>query len=273
MTPSGAMEVGSGSARLFLYSSNDPSVEIGGVDYKIYTENFPPPAAASSGGLKKITRMGSSGTFTPQAGTKYFVIEAVGGGGGGATIVGGVATGQNIIGSGGGAGAYIRLIYAPTDATPNLNVTIGSGGPASASGGSTTVATVDTGSGSTTLVSAPGGAGGTAYAVAAGTNFSRQTGGVGGLARVATLTALTALNALSGAVGEDGLLINGVPQGGAGGSSPFGRGGIPGAANANGGTYDGPGAGGAGAARTSDNSSGWAGGTGGGGLVIIWEYA
>lgn len=42
ITPTGAMEVGSGDARLFLYSSQDPQVEIGGTDYKLFSEHYIP---------------------------------------------------------------------------------------------------------------------------------------------------------------------------------------------------------------------------------------
>ena len=79
MTPTGAMEVGSGSARLVLYSSNDPSVEIDGVPYKLYTEHFPPPSVAA--GLLKVTTFTASQTWTKQAGTKKIIVEVIGGGG------------------------------------------------------------------------------------------------------------------------------------------------------------------------------------------------
>lgn len=64
VTPSGAMEVGSSAARLFLYSSNDPSVEIDGTDYKMFTEHYIPGVDAIG---SVILAQSSAGTLSPGA--------------------------------------------------------------------------------------------------------------------------------------------------------------------------------------------------------------
>lgn len=178
---------------------------------------------------------GASGTFTPQqnlTNVDYLVIAGGGGGGSSPTDGGG--------GGGGGAGG-LRSTVAPTGGGGTAEsqisltsgtaytITVGSGGAAQASGGTSSIA----GSGLTTITSTGGGYGGSLSAIAPASGGS----GGGGV-----------YNSTTGAVGTAN---QGYAGGTSNGSSPYG------------------GAGGGGAGAVGGNSTaGGASGNGGAGVAI-----
>lgn len=95
----------------------------------------------------------ANATYTPPANLLYAIVECVGGGaaGGGAATTTGIS-----VGAGGSGGSYTRSVFAYASLTPNVAITIGSGGTGVSgangnAGGSTTFGA---------LVTAPGGSGG-----------------------------------------------------------------------------------------------------------------
>lgn len=271
MTPTGAMEVGSGSARLFLYSSNDPSVEIGGVDYKIYTENFPPPAAeVVASGLLKVTPVLSSGTFSLQAGTKKIIVEMVGGGGGSVTPPDFDPNTQKIfLGSGGGAGGYAKFMVDVSALSGTLNLVVGAPGAQGSAGGQSRVEIV----GSSTMILATTGGGNAGFSWTGTTLPAVIMGGGGGSVYLnsAIVTPLVRCSGGRGGVGSFLTELDG--YGGRGGSNPMGCGASEVTEGLMGDDNYGPGGGASGVARRSGNGTPIEGGVGGSGLIIISEYA
>ena len=274
MTPTGAMEVGSGSARLFLYSSNDPSVEIGGVDYKIYTENFPPPAAevgaGGAGGLLKVTPVLSSGMFSLQEGTKKIIVEMVGGGGGSVTPPDFDPNTQKIfLGSGGGAGGYAKFMVDVSALSGTLNLVVGAPGAQGSAGGQSRVEIV----GSSTMILATTGGGNAGFSWTGTTLPAVIMGGGGGSVYLnsAIVTPLVRCSGGRGGVGSFLTELDG--YGGRGGSNPMGCGASEVTEGLMGDDNYGPGGGASGVARRSGNGTPIEGGVGGSGLIIISEYA
>jgi hypothetical protein len=114
----------------------------------------------------QISIFTSSGTFTTSVGsatTTRYKFTATGGGGGG-----GNSSGSSTAGTGGGAGGTVVYEASGIAAGTNLTVTVGAGGTAGASGGTSSAVvngvtiTASGGSAGTTSTSANGGAGGTA---------------------------------------------------------------------------------------------------------------
>lgn len=274
MTPTGAVEVGSGSARLFLYSSNDPSVEIGGVDYKIYTEHFPPPAAevgaGGAGGLLKVTPVMSSRTFSLQAGTKKILVEMVGGGGGSVNPPAYNATTPTIfLGSGGGAGGYAKFMVDVSDLNRTLNLVVGAPGAQGSAGGESRVEIV--GSSITILARVGGGSAGLSWT---GTTVPAVImGGSGGMAIMDSSIVTPLVYCFGGRGGVGSFLTELLGYGGNGGSNPMGCGASGTTEGISGTSGYGPGGGASGVARRAQNSNPLSGGVGGSGLIIISEYA
>jgi hypothetical protein len=113
----------------------------------------------------------SSGTFTVPAGVSAVKVTVVGGGGGGGT-----RTTTGISGGGGGGGIAIEYITGLTAGT-NISVTVGAGGNAATTGGTSSFAEYcsATGGASSGTNSTAGGGGGTG----SGGNIN-ITGGTGG---------------------------------------------------------------------------------------------
>ncbi|MGO8764398.1 MAG: glycine-rich domain-containing protein [Limisphaerales bacterium] len=190
-------------------------------------------SATSSGGtnfVPSVKVFESSGTFIVPTGVTKIEVEVWGGGGGGGN--GYINNGTNYSGGGGGSGGYDLGVFTVTPGT-SYPVTVGSGGNANQSGGSSSFSTM----------SASGGAAGT-NATSAGPG----TGGAGG--------------------GNSGGLLAGLPGGSGGnGNLPVGslggsvwRGGVntPGAL-----ISSGPACGG-------NGGYGGSGGTANDGLVIVY---
>lgn len=207
----------------------------------------------------------SSGVYTPSAGAKKIVIEAVGGGGGGGGAPATTST-QSSCGSGGGCGDYVKT---PPLNAQSLSITIGSGGAGSngltspSVGGDTAVGNIIllrggsagyTGTASTSSVVLG------LYSSGSSSNALYPASSVYLSGGQATRGMVIAASSLTGALG------------GSGGGSPLGGGGVGQntAAAANSATEFG--GGGAGAANFGASGS-KAGGSGFSGVVIIWEYA
>ena len=271
MTPTGAMEVGSGSARLSLYSSNDPSVEIGGTNYKLYSEHFPPPAAeVVASGLLKVTSVLSSGTFSLQAGTKKIIVEMVGGGGGSVNPPDPAATTQKIfLGSGGGAGGYAKFMVDVSASIGTLNLVVGASGAQGSGGGQSRVEIV----GSSTMMLATAGGGNAGLSWTGTTLPAIVMGGGGGSVYLnsSRVTPLVRCSGERGGVGSFSTELLG--YGGRGGSNPMGCGASEATEGIQGSDGYGPGGGASGVARRAQNGTPISGGVGGSGLIIISEYA
>ena len=269
MTPTGAVEVGSGSARLFLYSSNDPSVKIDGTDYKLYTEHFPPPKFVA-GTLLRVTPVRSSGTFSLHAETKNIIVEMVGGGGGSVTPPAYNATTPTIfLGSGGGAGGYAKFMVNVSALSRTLNLVVGAPGAQGSTGGQSRVEIVV--ESTIVLATASGGSAGRSWT---GTTVPAMVAGGGGGSVYLNPAIVKPLVSCSGERGGVGFFLTELlGYGGSGGSNPMG-GAANGASEGIGGIGGlGPGGGASGVARRGGNGTPIEGGVGESGLIIISEYA
>ena len=191
-------------------------------------------APASGGSLLRQVVFTASGTWTKGSGTKYILVEGVGGGGGGDSV------GFNASGGGGGAGGYFRKFIDVTSITTET-VTIGAGGSAETTGGTTSFGSHCSATGGLGSTSLAGGAGGTA------TGGDVNINGGGG-----------------SAMGQ-------INCSGQGGSSFFGGGGRGVQRISNGAPGEAYGSGGSAGAADDNNTR--SGGAGKEGLVIVWEYA
>jgi hypothetical protein len=207
-------------------------------------------------------RVLTSGTiYTPTAGTTAIFVRLVGGGGGGGGATG-AATPRTSAGGGGGSGSYAEKYFTGISGTYGYTIgTAGAAGTATGNGGAGG-STTFTGPGSVT-VTGPGGSGGI-YLPSANT-IATSLGGAGGL--VSTLGDLNS----TGNPGQNGIRFSTtVAMGGAGASSRFGGGGNARNTAGIGNAGTGYGSGGGGAA--SLNATGYAGGVGTVGVIIILEY-
>ncbi|WP_182945286.1 carbohydrate kinase [Klebsiella sp. WP3-S18-ESBL-05] len=188
----------------------------------------------------------SSGTYTPTTGTKRIKVTLTGGGGGGGNAQA-TSLSQTAFGAGGGAGATAIATFNISD-IKNFTVTIGSGGAAQNTGGSSefngvTAGNGGAGSGNATPANAPGGSGGNAS---------------GGQTNI------------GGGFGSDGQLGSYYSFGN-GGASYWGGGGRAGSGGGIKATAYG--SGGGGAYDTALSGTTKAGGAGMSGVCIIEEYA
>lgn len=216
---------------------------------------------AVAGRLIRVQVFTANGVYTPTAGTKSVVVEAVGGGGSGGACPA-TATNQAAAGGGGGAGSYGKARF--TTGFSGVTVTIGQGGSAPAAG-------LNNGSpGSATsfgaLLSCPGGTAGNAGAVLSASGASGVNGG--------NATGPSGANVIGfgGEAGANGVTISSAQAlAGKGGSSSFGSGGhYPTSGGARSGTGYGSGSSGV---NSSQNSAATAGLAGQPGIVIVYEYA
>ena len=205
-----------------------------------------------------------SGTYTPTAGMKYCIAEAVAGGGGG----GGAASGAGAIytaAGGGGAGGYARVLYTSAQIGASKVVTIGAAGAAGAAGNNVggTGGTTTFGA---TLFTMTGGIGGSG-----GSTAGNATTAAGGTTTVSSGITLSSASGMPGDAGTGAGTGVYAGTGGNGGSSPFGSGGIGtnSISNAAGGAATGFGAGGGGGADLTGTQ---AGGIGTAGYLVVTEY-
>ncbi|HGB5384160.1 TPA: hypothetical protein ACIVP0_000453 [Salmonella enterica subsp. diarizonae serovar 61:l,v:z35] len=84
------------------------------------------------GRLLNVKTITTSGMYTPTAGTKSIIVEAVGGGGASGNLTATGAT-QNAISAAGSNGAYAKARY--TSGFSSISVTVGAGGTVNGAGG------------------------------------------------------------------------------------------------------------------------------------------
>lgn len=203
----------------------------------------------------------ASGTYTPTPGTKSIVVEVQGAGGGGGGI-GGAGTNTVAVGNGGAGGGYAKSRLT-SGFSGGIFITVGTGGP----GGNLAPTNGSDGGLSSfgSVIVANGGAGGL------GQNQTTPpysvTGSLGGIA-----TGGNIVNMRGGASSNGAALSLGNVLPGIGGAAMLG---MPVLSPANNGaavyTAFGYGAGGGGS--YAFNRTGFSGGNGANGVVIIWEYA
>lgn len=190
----------------------------------------------------------SNDTWTKPAGLNRVRVTVIGGGGGGGNA--GIS-GASAAGGGGGGGAVVETIEVGALGATET-VTVGTGGAGATTGGVNGSVGVTSSFGS--LCSATGGAGGD------GVNIGGGGGVLGGVGSSGDMN----VRGGAGGMGHD------VQQGGMGGDTLVGGGGLggdPGNAGGVGGTYGG---GGGGGCRTSGGN--FNGGNGGAGIVIVEEF-
>lgn len=218
-------------------------------------------ASASLGHLVKVTRLLTSGTWTPDARTRYWMAQLTAGGGAGG---GGFATSGSTyaVGSGGASGSAVLI--AGTSTTP-VSYTIGAAGAgASGAAGGTGGATTF---GGTSVTGGGGGGTATSSTTVGAVSFQGVPGGAPTIGAGHTL-----LQDLRGQPGACGLIVaNFGVVSGQGAPSPLGGGGGPNTAGGLGGTGSTPGAGGAGNANgTSQGNT--TGPQGQQGEILVWEF-
>lgn len=212
-------------------------------------------ALTGPGRLLNVQVFTGSGTYTPTPGTKKIIVEVLGAGGGGGSASS-ANTSANGLGTGGGGGGYAKSYLASVPASQS--VTVGVGGAPASNGGASSFGNILSNGG-------VGGANNLNATYQSG--VTQQRGGAGGTASGGNLinarggTALQALwtsvgNCLSGSGGSSHFAGTTTPVGGAAGAGDSGTLG-------NGGS----------GANSSATTSVLAGGSGGNGIVIVWEYA
>lgn len=227
--------------------------------------NAVPLGTPQTGQFLGVQVFTASGTYTPNVNMKSVVGYGIGAGAGGAGSSG--ALGGNVsVGAPGGAGtwAYFTLTAVQVGASQTISIGAGgAGGPggAGANGGQTTIGA---------LLVCPGGlGGGVQNNVSAPVQSGNGTVSGGG---VPTGSA----NILAFQVGSVSYLTtaysNAAGEGGAGGASAYGPGGVPVVINTNGSNAFNYGSGGSGTVVNAGGGTA-TGGNGKSGLVILFEYA
>lgn len=122
-----------------------------------------------------VQRFTASGTYTPTAGMRYVIVEAVGGGGGGGGASATVATSFSC-GAAAGSGAYSKGIFSAATIGVSQTITIGAAGSVSSGGSGGTGGTTSFGS----LIIVTGGVGGVQSCLATSVIPCSQSGSAGG---------------------------------------------------------------------------------------------
>jgi hypothetical protein len=238
-----------------LNSKADNSDFTGGTAGQVVLSNGSSGLKFETGYLfRQQVQFTSSGSFAKAdyPWLKAIRAKVLGGGAGG-----GAATNADAVGGGGGAGGYAEgFITDIAGLGSSVTVTVGAGGDGGSTGG-------DGGAGGTTTFSTFSGSGG-----AGGAGTTTTTPGLGGAAGEGTGGDIN----LFGERGSRGFLqAVGARQGGKGGDSEFGRGGMSVGTASSGPSGNGFGSGGAGAAANSATAR--TGGAGMPGIVILELFA
>ena len=194
----------------------------------------------------QVSTFSSSGTFTPASGRTGFLIILIGGGGssGGGRSNNDDNPHRPAYSGSGGAGAVAVKFYSESEMGANASVTVGSGGAASTSNGSSggSSSVNPAGSGATCTA---GGGGGSNYAASPASGFTATAGGSGG-----TCTSeLLGVNGSAGITGNETGYTDSNDS--AFTTSNFGRGG---------------------AGKHHPDASGSTGNAGGAGYVVVFEW-
>lgn len=236
------------------------------------------PATSKQGRLLAIQIFSTSGVYNKPPGITengFVIIKGVGPGGPGG---GAVATpGELAVAGGGGGGAFCEARIAIANISDGATITVGTKGIGGANTGAVgsvgTHTTIELNGGTGLLTIGRGAASGV---MASGTSFTNSGGGNGGQVTTSGVTTgLTILQAINGEPGGYGIRFSGT-QGltGKGGSSmmaPATRFSPTNGTGSDGWPGVGYGAGGSGAA--SIDATGYTGGDGSDGYVIIYTYA
>ncbi|WES88766.1 glycine-rich domain-containing protein [Dickeya fangzhongdai] len=213
-----------------------------------------------TGRLLAVKTFTASSVYTKTAGTQSIIVEVLGGGAPGGSAV---TAGNYQACSGGGAGAFIR--GRMTTVPASVSVTVGAGSaPGTSTGGVSAFGS---------YLTSGGGAAGSVAATTDPNTGCCVGGGAGGDATYDSANVQLIMMCRGGA-GSLGIVsgVNGAA--GNGGDSFFGGGGRGPATSSNIVGNDGYlGAGGSGAVKRVANTDTEAGGIGGNGLVVIYEYA
>lgn len=235
---------------------------------QLTTANSALAATNSSGTLAMrlfsvvIQTFTSNGTYTPTSGMLYCVIEIVGSGGGGGGCAATTAA-QFSAASGGAGGEYARGIFSAATVGASQTVTCPAGGAGGTAGANNGTAGSTTSVGA--LITALGGGNGLAGTATTGaSNAAGSTGGTGGTGGSFRCQGGPGSPSFCSITG--GILLSGT-----GGVSIMGTGALARPTSGDGVTGGNYGSGGSGAANSVSQSA-RAGGTGGGGLVVITEY-
>ncbi|WP_049849372.1 hypothetical protein [Trabulsiella odontotermitis] len=211
--------------------------------------------------------MKTSGTYVPTPGTKWLIVECVGGGGGGGGSQASAA-GSCSVGSGGSEGCYGKSLFENTD--DSYSVIVGAGGA--------TAVGAAGGQGGTTsfgeLMVADGGLGGGVMGSGTAVYLTGITGNTIPEVTGANITSSRYAGSFIYAVRLNSTYLPGATAG-AGGRSVFGDGGGAHTSTGAGSDARSFGAGGSGAKSGGNNAAdvAYAGGRGGDGVVMVWEYA
>lgn len=238
-----------------------------------------PSFQSSSGGgeLTSITtqKFTSNSTYVPSFGMVYCTIECIGAGGGGGGAANDATTYGLAAAGGGGGGGYVRFTVPAASIGVSQSVTVGIGGSGGSNSGGNGVAGGASSVGA--LASASGGAGGTGSP--GGVTWQAvANGGVAGIGSGGQINAGGQPGA-SGYIVVDEIAADewSLAFPGAGGNSIYGAGAFSvasptvnsGLAGQNGRLYGG---GGSGAYVMFSTSTGFSGGMGANGIVLITEY-
>jgi len=218
----------------------------------------------ATGRLLNVQFITATGTYTPTSGTNLAIVEGCGGGGAGGGLLN-PGVGNASAAGGGSAGAFGKIKVAnPVPTTVVIGAAgVGTSGAAGTDGSQTSFGT---------LLVLPGGGGAPQANIVAAAEF---TGPEGALSAVPT--AVNGIGSIGWAGVEGFVLSISSGQGGPGGNSPYGSGGLLTSFNNVGAAFpgnaaNGHGSGGSGALGLG-NSATEAGGDGAPGLLIAWEYS
>lgn len=169
-------------------------------------------ANAPTGVIVETLITAPSYTWNKPAGLKFLEVECVGPGGGGAHAPP-TGAGQYSVGGGGGAGGYGVKVFAAVDLPASVVITNGTVGNGGAPGGNSSFGA---------LATVNGGAVGAQSALVTGTASATGLGGLGGISSGWTINGTGA----PGSISIANLTSGNQSMTAAGGSSPFGGGGV-----------------------------------------------
>jgi len=261
--PLGAVVADASTNGAFWVSTTDDNLTTPGASGASWVSLFAP---VQQGRLLGTTRITSSTTYVPPAGTRFVEVEIIGGGGGSGGVPAPSSSSQVTVSTGGNAGSYLKVTITDSTVFTNAKVVIGGYGQGGA------VGTHDGVPGGTTSFagySAPGGAGGKTTTVTAFPFVGLATGASPGSPSVGDI-AYVGAPPIGWSVSSSTVGVTSI-----GGASPWGPGGyaaigIDGGAQ---GAAGGFGAGAGGVMAPGNYTQGLAGANGGQGYCVVRAYS